>query len=81
MFSGTALPSDVPSARKHLQECHQVLKAAQENLEDYRERQAPQQDIAIAHQEVQKAVKASKIAREHLEMLEEQQRKAKRKSA
>ncbi|CAM0555219.1 hypothetical protein EHLJMEHL_04809 [Vreelandella titanicae] len=78
---GTALPSDVPSARKHLQECHQVLKAAQENLEDYRERQAPQQDIAIAHQEVQKAVKASKIAREHLEMLEEQQRKAKRKSA
>jgi capsular polysaccharide transport system ATP-binding protein len=79
--NGTALPPDVSSARRYLQECHATLKAAQEALTDFQEQDAPPQDIAAAKSEVQKAGKAAREAREHLEALQEQQREEKRKSA
>ena len=79
--NGTALPPDVPGARRYLQDCHVTLKAAQEALADFQEQDAPPQDIAAAKKEVQKAGKASREAREHLEALQDQQRTEKRKSA
>ncbi|MGO1616310.1 ABC transporter ATP-binding protein [Halomonas sp. H2] len=79
--NGTALPANVPSARRYLQDCHATLKGAQETLKEFQEQDAPQQDIAAAKKEVQKCGKEARRAREHLESLQEQQREEKRKSA
>lgn len=79
--NGNGLPPDVAGARRYLQECHQTLKAAQETMADFQEQLAPPQDIAAAKNEVQKAGKAAREAREHLEMLDEQKRTAARKTA
>ncbi|WP_386083019.1 ABC transporter ATP-binding protein [Vreelandella sp. F11] len=79
--NGTALPSDIPSARRYLQDCHSTLKGAQEAVAEFQTQDAPPQDIAAAKNEVQKAGKAAREAREHLEMLQELQRQEKRKSA
>ncbi|KKO07679.1 hypothetical protein LCGC14_0056360 [marine sediment metagenome] len=78
---GTALPPDVPSARRYLQDCHLTLKGAQEALQEFQEQGAPPQDISAAKNEIQKAGKTAREAREHLEALEEMQRTERRKLA
>lgn len=77
----SGLPPDIADARQYLQECHSMLKSAQEALKEFQEQDAPQQDIAAAKNEVQKCGKEARRAREHLEKLKEQPREAKRKSA
>lgn len=77
----SGLPPDIADARQYLQECHSMLKSAQEALREFQEQDAPQQDIAAAKNEVQKCGKEARRAREHLEKLKEQPREAKRKSA
>lgn len=76
----SGLPPDIADARQYLQECHSMLKSAQEALKEFQEQDAPQQDIAAAKNEVQKCGKEARRAREHLEKLKEQPREAKRKS-
>ena len=75
------LPQDVNGARRYLADCHQILKSAQEIYRDVQEEGAPPEKLKAARQEVNNASKDAKEARLHLEVLEEKQRNAKKKTA
>lgn len=75
------LPQDVNGARRYLADCHQILKSAQEIYRDVQEEGAPPEKLKAASQEVNNASKDAKEARLHLEVLEEKQRNAKKKTA
>lgn len=75
------LPQDVKGARRYLADCHQILKSAQEIYRDVQEEGAPPEKLKAASQEVNNASKDAKEARLHLEVLEEKQRNAKKKTA
>lgn len=75
------LPTSVDGARRYLADCHQVLKGAQETLQELEDDGAPSERIKAARQEVNTAGKTAREARLHLEALEEKQRNAKKKTA
>lgn len=75
------LPQDVNGARRYLADCHQILKSAQEIYRDVQEEGALPEKLKAARQEVNNASKDAKEARLHLEVLEEKQRNAKKKTA
>ncbi len=67
---GGTLPPDVPGARRYLQDCHQVLKSAQADLEEAVEEGSRPETVKDAKQAVAQAAKAAREAREHLEALQ-----------